>query len=87
MGWQAAQGDPLTKRERQVLDLLVSLGASNKVLANELGISSHTAKMHLKSICVKLGLGNRVQCAVYWAVTQTLAKLGVAPEEQRGASA
>ncbi|TDG23867.1 response regulator transcription factor, partial [Paracraurococcus ruber] len=48
----------LTRREREVLDLLAA-GASNKVIARRLGLSFHTAKAHVASVLQKLGAGSR----------------------------
>ncbi len=48
----------LSQRERQVAELLVE-GASNKVIARDLGISVHTAKFHVTAVMEKLGARNR----------------------------
>jgi two-component system response regulator DevR len=53
----------LTARERQVLDLLVE-GCDNAEIAERLYISQSTAKNHVASILVKLGVHNRLQAAV-----------------------
>jgi DNA-binding NarL/FixJ family response regulator len=50
--------EPLTGREREVLDL-VGQGLSNKLIARQLGISEHTVKFHLSSIFAKLGAASR----------------------------
>lgn len=55
----AAQ-EPLTPRELEVLQL-VSLGMTNKEIGRRLGISEHTAKFHLSSICGKLGAASRTE--------------------------
>jgi DNA-binding NarL/FixJ family response regulator len=52
--------EPLTPRERQVLDLLAD-GLPNKTIAARLGISDQTAKFHVASICGKLGAANRTE--------------------------
>lgn len=52
--------EPLTPREREVLDLL-GIGLSNKMIARELHISEHTVKFHVSSIYVKLGVTNRAE--------------------------
>lgn len=54
----------LTKREREIVDLLV-LGKSNKEIASVLYISVHTVKTNLEHIYEKLGIYNRVMLAVY----------------------
>jgi len=60
----------LTPREREVLALLAE-GASNKLIARRLGISSHTAKFHVGSLLDKLDATGRTD-----AVAQA-ARLGV----------
>jgi DNA-binding NarL/FixJ family response regulator len=52
--------DPLTDRERQVLEL-VAAGLPNKAIARELGISEHTVKFHVGSLLGKLGAGSRTE--------------------------
>jgi DNA-binding NarL/FixJ family response regulator len=67
-GWLIAPGhvredrpsEPLTPRERQVLELLAE-GQSNKSIALSLAISDQTAKFHVASICGKLGASNRTE--------------------------
>jgi DNA-binding NarL/FixJ family response regulator len=60
LGKTTADADPglLTRREREVLDLVAG-GLSNKLIAEALGISEHTAKFHLRSILDKLGADTR----------------------------
>jgi two-component system, NarL family, nitrate/nitrite response regulator NarL len=48
----------LTPREREVLELVAD-GLSNKLIAEKLRISEHTAKFHLRSILDKLGADTR----------------------------
>ena len=50
--------EPLTPREREVLEL-VALGLSNHAIATRLGISDHTVKFHLASIFGKLDVTTR----------------------------
>jgi DNA-binding NarL/FixJ family response regulator len=52
--------EPLTPREREVLEL-VAEGLPNKRIAARLGISDQTAKFHVASICGKLGASNRTE--------------------------
>ena len=52
--------EPLTPREREVLDLLAE-GMPNKEIAARLGISAETAKFHVAAICGKLGAANRTE--------------------------
>ncbi|WP_330254184.1 protein kinase [Nocardia sp. NBC_00565] len=59
----------LTKRERQVADL-VAQGLSNKQIAAELVIAQRTAEGHVEHILTKLGFNSRAQIAA-WAADQT----------------
>lgn len=56
--------EPLTAREREVLELLVQ-GATNKEIARRLVVSENTVKYHLKNILGKLHLQNRAQVVAY----------------------
>ncbi len=53
----------LTDRQREIVGLLAT-GASNKVIAQALGISPATVKNHLDAIFDKMGVSNRVQAVV-----------------------
>ena len=60
----AADGiEHLTRREREVLDL-IALGRSNKRIAVELEISEKTVKAHVGRVLAKLGVADRTQAAV-----------------------
>ena len=52
--------EPLTAREREVLDLLAQ-GLPNKLIARDLQISEHTVKFHISSIFAKLGAASRTE--------------------------
>ena len=52
--------DPLTERERQVLQLAAE-GLANKQIALKLEISEHTVKFHLSSLYAKLGVTSRTE--------------------------
>jgi DNA-binding NarL/FixJ family response regulator len=52
--------EPLTAREREVLELL-GRGLSNRLIARELHISEHTVKFHISSLYAKLGVNNRAE--------------------------
>jgi two-component system, NarL family, response regulator DegU len=54
----------MTKRERQVIDL-VSDGLPNKEIAHILHLSTYTIKSHIHNILEKLALHTRVQIANY----------------------
>jgi two-component system, NarL family, response regulator YdfI len=60
--------EPLTDREREVLEL-VAEGLSNKLIAHQLNISEHTVKTHVASIFAKLGASSRTE-----AVSQAIRK-------------
>ncbi|WP_207456545.1 response regulator transcription factor [Azospirillum sp. SYSU D00513] len=56
----------LSQREMQILQTLVK-GSSNKMIANHLGITEATVKVHLKSLLRKINASNRTQAAI-WAM-------------------
>jgi DNA-binding NarL/FixJ family response regulator len=56
----AGEPEPLTSRERQVLELL-GQGFSNRRIARRLAISEHTAKFHVASVLAKLGVASRTE--------------------------
>ena len=60
----AAGASHLTPREREVVAAVVS-GASNADIGREMGVSSQTVKNHLSRIFDKLGVGTRLELAVY----------------------
>ena len=61
---QGAEGDPLTPREVQVLQL-VAQGYTNRQIGEELSISEATVRTHMSKILAKLNLGSRTQAALY----------------------
>jgi len=60
VGAVSALEEPLTAREREVLEL-VGQGLSNKLIARRLQISEHTVKFHISSISTKLGASSRTE--------------------------
>ena len=60
----------LSKREFQVLEL-VSSGSSNAQVAEELGISSSTAKTHLRNIYSKTDHHNRTVLVISFLNSKT----------------
>jgi two-component system NarL family response regulator len=58
------QARDLTARELEVLKLLAA-GADNAAIGRELSISRHTVKRYVTNIFEKLGVGSRVDAAVY----------------------
>lgn len=55
--------ESLTKREREVLDLLAK-GETSLVLAQRIGVRPRTVQKHLQRIYAKLGLKGRTAAAV-----------------------
>ncbi len=61
----------LTPRETEIVAYLVQ-GDSNKAIANALGLTEATVKMHLRQIFSKVGATNRTQAAA-WAMNNGVA--------------
>lgn len=55
--------EPLSERELEVLRL-VTMGMSNRAIADRLVISTGTAKTHVHNLCGKLGVQNRTEAAM-----------------------
>ncbi|MFC9787112.1 ATP-binding protein [Rhodococcus sp. NPDC127528] len=64
----AKTADLLTRRERQVADL-VAQGLTNRAIAEKLVISQRTAQGHVEHVLAKLGFNSRTQIAA-WVVEQ-----------------
>jgi DNA-binding CsgD family transcriptional regulator len=62
----ASPGEPLglTAAERAIA-LLIAEGARNHDIARQLGVSHRTVESHLSNIFAKLGIGSRVQLALW----------------------
>jgi DNA-binding NarL/FixJ family response regulator len=60
----------LTKRERQVIELIAD-GFTNKEIAQMLHLSTHTVKSHVHNILEKLALNTRVQIAKHAHLSQS----------------
>lgn len=72
---EASLGKDLTRRESEVLALLVK-GMSNPEIAESLCISRATVKVQVSSILSKLGVSNRAE-AISLAIQHKLVKQGV----------
>lgn len=57
--------EPLTPREREVLELMVEGVTSNRKLAKRLNLSENTVKFHVRNILDKLRLHNRAEVVGY----------------------
>jgi DNA-binding NarL/FixJ family response regulator len=57
------QSDELTLREIQVLEL-ASVGKSNRLIGQQLGISEATVKVHMTNVLSKLGANDRTHAVV-----------------------
>lgn len=60
---KVSSNSPLSEREMTVLALLAQ-GQPNREIGTELGLAEATVKMHVKSICAKLGANNRTQAVI-----------------------
>lgn len=74
----------LSEREHEILRL-VATGASNKEIAERLGISTNTVKVHLRHIFEKTGAGSRTASAFY-AVQHGLLDTSAASAPETGAT-
>ena len=54
----------LTARELEVVTLITE-GSTNKHIADTFGISEETVKRHLTNIFNKIGVGNRLELALF----------------------
>ncbi len=76
-----ANSHGLSVREVQIMQCLVQ-GDSNKIIANRLGITESTVKVHMKSLLRKIDATNRTQAAI-WALNNGFAPT-FAPTEAAG---
>ncbi len=60
----ATRKPELTVRELEIA-ALITRGLSNRVIADELGISSATVARHIANIMAKLGFTSRLQIAAW----------------------
>lgn len=60
----AEETSQLSEREREILKL-VATGATNQQIANDLGISAHTVKTHVRNIFGKINAASRTEATLY----------------------
>ncbi len=63
--------DKLTEREAEVAALIAE-GLSNKLIAERLNISDHTAKFHVANTAKKYGVTTRAEIAVKYVVSRII---------------
>jgi DNA-binding NarL/FixJ family response regulator len=63
----------MTAREREIIDLIAD-GLSNKEIAQQVHLTTHTVKSHVHNILEKLALHSRLQLAAYAHNTQRQAE-------------
>ena len=71
----------LTKKQQEVA-YLIAKGLLDEDIAKKLRITHRTLEGHVRNICNRLGLGNRVQIA-YWVVEQGWVTVQGQPKEQK----
>ena len=77
---EPAPADPLSSREREVLQLLAA-NKTNKEVATKLGISVRTVETHRRSIMLKLNANSIVEL-VHYAIRSGLVGSSSPPERQ-----
>lgn len=58
-------GEPLSPRERQTLELLLT-GHAEKQIANQLSISRHTVHVYVKSLYKRFDVNSRGELLARW---------------------
>ena len=69
--------EPITPRQREVLDLLAA-NRRNYEIAQQLGISLDGAKWHVREVLARLGVDSREQAAEYWRRERSLVRRAIA---------
>ncbi len=70
-GSDTGRAHALTRREREVLQLLIT-GASTRVAAARLGVSESTIRNHVQNLLGKLGVHSRLEAVAYAAAHRLL---------------
>ncbi len=65
----AKLGDPLTVRDKQVIEL-IRWGKANKEIADTLHLDEGTVKVYVSRIFIKTGMANRTILAVWWLLSE-----------------
>lgn len=63
-GSNPARTAQVTNREREIIELIVERGLSNKEIAMHLNVATYTIKSHVQHILMKLGVHSRLQILV-----------------------
>lgn len=82
VGQPEPDAPPFTRREREVLDLVVG-GLPNRLVGRELFITEATVKFHLRNIMDKLGVRRRAEVVSVALRTGLVAPAATATPEQR----
>lgn len=62
---EATKPIKLSKRQKQILPML-DQGMTNDQIAQEMGISTHTTKVHLWRLYQRIGVNSRTQALKWW---------------------
>lgn len=73
------ESSQLSEREREILRL-VATGLANQQIANQLGISVNTVKVHLRNVFAKIGVASRTEATMY-AIRMGIVDVAVPPVE------
>jgi DNA-binding NarL/FixJ family response regulator len=70
--YDASRADELSPREQAITKKLLE-GPTASEIANELGISFHTVRTHIRNIYIKTGVANRIEL-MRWSMNPMEAK-------------
>ena len=58
----------LTPRQAQILELVANEGLSNHEIGKRLGLSPHTVRTHVHTVCRRLGVQSKLEAScVLWS--------------------